>query len=127
MFLFGDFRKGDGKDESPEWKQPKAGIEVEPFAAEGKPASGVAKPLGHGVADIPTKLVRVIGAQPGRSSPIPQQPRGDVHGACWVSALPHVRDALRGRPQMPQMQEHRFAWLSSWHRYSRHQGKEELE
>lgn len=116
-----------GKDESPKWKHAKAGIEAESFTPEASPTSGVAKPLGHSVADIPSELLRVIGAQPGRVPPILHQPRGHVHGASGVSTLSHVRYALRERPQMPQMQEHRFARLSSRHQQPHLQDKEELE
>ncbi|KAG0533281.1 hypothetical protein BDA96_04G179600 [Sorghum bicolor] len=62
------------------------------------------------VVVVAAELVPVVGERAGAASAEPQpraavvgQPRGDVHGAGGVPALPHVRDALRGRPALPAL------------------------
>lgn len=96
--------------ESQKWKRSKARFKAESFAAEGKPISRFTETIGNGVADIPTELLRVVGAQSGRQQPsILEQPGGDIHGSGGMSEMPHVRYAFGGRPQMPQVQEHCFA------------------
>lgn len=57
--------------------------------------------------------MRVVGADPGRQQQheVLQQPRGHFHGARGLPQVSHVRHAIRGRPEMPQMQEHCSAGL----------------
>lgn len=57
--------------------------------------------------------MRVLGADSGRQQhdAILQQPRGHFHGARGMPEVSHVRHAIRGRPEMPQMQEHCSAGL----------------
>lgn len=114
--------------ESQKWKWTKAWFKAEPLTAEGKPINRLTQTIGYGVADITADLMRIVGAQSGwRQPPIPEQPRGDIHGSGRLPKVFDVCHAFGGRSQMPQMQEHRLAWFPSWEQHPHHQDKEELE
>lgn len=91
----------EDQDES-ENQRTQAGAETEPVAPAGQGRSGIAEPGRHRVADVvAAELVRVVGG--GRGGEILEQPGGDVDDACGLPAVPHVRYAGGGGPQMPQM------------------------
>lgn len=112
--------------ESQKRKRSKAWLEAEPITTESWPETGVSQQIGHGVSIVPAEFLLVVGAQPRRErSEILEQPRSDVDGVGGMPSLSHVRDAVRGRSQVPQVQEHRFAGFPPWHQQPHR--KEELE
>ena len=63
---------------------------------------------------VSAELMCVFRAE--RDAAVLHQPGGHFDDAGGLPSVPHVRDAIGGGPQMPQMQEHCFARCHPRHR-----------
>lgn len=103
------YLKKEEEKEHESKKRTEAWAEAEFVATKGEPPpSGIPGQITDGFTDIACKFMRLVGDE------LLEQPRGDVDDAGGVPQVPHVRDASRGGPQMPQMQEYCFAWCHPW-------------